>query len=209
MKIDKETLALLQVEVRRITVLWLKNIKTIKPHFSTFIGKSSLRLFHMFFIEENNVTSWCCRKFSYRIFQTCSSQMTTSGLSFILGDGVCSLQLRPWYSPHFIGTHLRTCQYYYWKLSTEYSFFGFLLQMSRFVVICGILAMLMVFVGANPVWYDFVDDVPEKSRVKRFSSFSDLGCQGIYNASIFSRVDQICEDCYNIFREPEIHILCR
>ncbi|XP_017764749.1 PREDICTED: A-agglutinin anchorage subunit isoform X2 [Eufriesea mexicana] len=40
-------------------------------------------------------------------------------------------------------------------------------------------------------------------------SFIDIQCKGIYDKSIFARLDRICEDCYNLFREPQLHQLCR
>lgn len=40
-------------------------------------------------------------------------------------------------------------------------------------------------------------------------SFMQLQCKGIYDKSIFARLDRICEDCYNLFREPSLHTLCR
>ncbi|CAH1163333.1 unnamed protein product [Phaedon cochleariae] len=40
-------------------------------------------------------------------------------------------------------------------------------------------------------------------------SFFDLQCKGVYDKSIFARLDRICEDCYNLFREPSVHSLCR
>nr|XP_022902307.1 crustacean hyperglycemic hormone isoform X2 [Onthophagus taurus] len=40
-------------------------------------------------------------------------------------------------------------------------------------------------------------------------NFFHLECKGQYNKSVFARLDRICEDCYNLFREPEIHTLCR
>ncbi|KAF5283851.1 hypothetical protein FQA39_LY04671, partial [Lamprigera yunnana] len=40
-------------------------------------------------------------------------------------------------------------------------------------------------------------------------SFDDQQCKGVYDKSIYARLDRICEDCYNLFREPEIHTLCK
>ncbi|XP_075216159.1 ion transport peptide isoform X2 [Lycorma delicatula] len=40
-------------------------------------------------------------------------------------------------------------------------------------------------------------------------SFFDLKCKGVYDRSIFARLDRICEDCYNLFREHSLHSLCR
>ncbi|XP_046431562.1 ion transport peptide isoform X2 [Neodiprion pinetum] len=40
-------------------------------------------------------------------------------------------------------------------------------------------------------------------------SFLDIHCKGVYDRSLFARLDRICEDCYNLFREPQLHSLCR
>lgn len=40
-------------------------------------------------------------------------------------------------------------------------------------------------------------------------SYLDISCKGVYDKSIFARLDRICEDCYNLFREPQLHVLCR
>lgn len=40
-------------------------------------------------------------------------------------------------------------------------------------------------------------------------SFFEIQCKGVYDKSIFARLDRICEDCYNLFREPQLHSLCR
>lgn len=40
-------------------------------------------------------------------------------------------------------------------------------------------------------------------------SFFDIQCKGVYDKSIFAKLDSICEDCYNLFREPQLHNLCR
>ena len=35
-------------------------------------------------------------------------------------------------------------------------------------------------------------------------SFFDIQCKGVY-----AKLDGICEDCYNLFREPQLHLFCR
>ncbi|XP_051175032.1 ion transport peptide-like isoform X1 [Leptopilina boulardi] len=40
-------------------------------------------------------------------------------------------------------------------------------------------------------------------------SFMDIQCKGVYDKSLFARLDRICEDCYNLFREPQLHLLCK
>lgn len=67
-----------------------------------------------------------------------------------------------------------------------------------------LLSIILRLIHATPIIYS---DMEEKSRDKR--SFYDIQCKGIYDKAIFARVDQICEDCYNIFREPKLHSLCR
>lgn len=45
--------------------------------------------------------------------------------------------------------------------------------------------------------------------VQKRSSFFDIDCKGVFNKSIFFRLDRICEDCYSLFREVELHSLCK
>ncbi|XP_015913612.1 ion transport peptide-like [Parasteatoda tepidariorum] len=48
---------------------------------------------------------------------------------------------------------------------------------------------------------------PPETEVKR--SFSGLGCMGVYDKSKFARLDRVCEECYQLFRESDVHTLCR
>ncbi|XP_026463665.1 ion transport peptide-like [Ctenocephalides felis] len=50
-------------------------------------------------------------------------------------------------------------------------------------------------------------DFSPHSILKR--SFFDIQCKGVYDKGIFARLDRICEDCYNLFREPQLHALCK
>ncbi|XP_065215711.1 ion transport peptide isoform X2 [Planococcus citri] len=68
-----------------------------------------------------------------------------------------------------------------------------------------LIARLVVSIPTS--FLEQVQERSEKSRDKR--SFYDIHCKGIYDKSIFARIDQICEDCYNLFREPKLHSVCR
>jgi len=46
-------------------------------------------------------------------------------------------------------------------------------------------------------------------RFHQKRSYGDLECGGMYDPSIFAQLDGICEDCYNLYRSPEVHGLCR
>jgi hypothetical protein len=52
---------------------------------------------------------------------------------------------------------------------------------------------------------------PADSSAFRFHkrTYVDLRCRGMYDPSIFAQLDNICEDCYNLYREPEVHGMCR
>ncbi|KXJ74616.1 hypothetical protein RP20_CCG013273 [Aedes albopictus] len=50
--------------------------------------------------------------------------------------------------------------------------------------------------------------LPHHSVAKR-SSFFDIECKGQFNKAIFYRLDRICEDCYSLFREPQILSFCK
>eukprot|EP00090_Calanus_glacialis_P022637 TRINITY_DN34926_c0_g1_i1.p1 TRINITY_DN34926_c0_g1~~TRINITY_DN34926_c0_g1_i1.p1 ORF type:complete len:124 (+),score=33.23 TRINITY_DN34926_c0_g1_i1:3-374(+) len=34
-------------------------------------------------------------------------------------------------------------------------------------------------------------------------------CRGKYDPSIYTQLDNICEDCYNLYKEPDVHQMCR
>ncbi|KAF9820455.1 hypothetical protein SFRURICE_009874 [Spodoptera frugiperda] len=50
---------------------------------------------------------------------------------------------------------------------------------------------------------------PSSSHHVARRSFFTLECKGVYDAAIFARLDRICDDCYNLFREPQLYNLCR
>ncbi|GFQ81975.1 ion transport peptide-like [Trichonephila clavata] len=49
--------------------------------------------------------------------------------------------------------------------------------------------------------------VTSEQEMKR--SFAGLGCMGVYDKAKFARLDRVCEECYQLFREPDVHTSCR
>jgi len=39
--------------------------------------------------------------------------------------------------------------------------------------------------------------------------FDGLACDGTYRRATFARLDAVCDDCFQLYKEPEIHSLCR
>ncbi|XP_063227468.1 ion transport peptide-like [Bacillus rossius redtenbacheri] len=72
-------------------------------------------------------------------------------------------------------------------------------QQSRTVIVAIIACTLAACVVA----------IPTSGHPLSKRSFFDIQCKGVYDKSIFARLDRICEDCYNLFREPSLHLLCR
>lgn len=70
-----------------------------------------------------------------------------------------------------------------------------------------LVALLVLLISATdgrlPFRFRFRDSVPAKR------SYVSLQCRGEYDPSRFAQLDGICEDCYNLYREPEVHSLCR
>ncbi|XP_077287138.1 ion transport peptide [Arctopsyche grandis] len=60
-------------------------------------------------------------------------------------------------------------------------------------------ALLAALAAATPL--------PQHHLTKR--SFYEIECKGVYDKSMFARVDRVCEDCYNLYREPQLHSQCR
>jgi len=69
----------------------------------------------------------------------------------------------------------------------------------------GFLALMIVTLSFVPDSDGFV--IGSKPHSKR--SFFDIQCKGVYDKEIFSKLDRVCEDCYNLYREPGLHSLCR
>ncbi|KAJ8925968.1 hypothetical protein NQ315_009821 [Exocentrus adspersus] len=72
------------------------------------------------------------------------------------------------------------------------------------VWVCMALALVLQITSGSPA-----NRSPLLSHHLAKRSFFDLQCKGVYDKSIFAKLDRICEDCYNLFREPSIHSLCR
>lgn len=45
------------------------------------------------------------------------------------------------------------------------------------------------------------------SKPKR--SYVNLQCRGMYNQGILAQLERICEDCYNLYKDAEVHGYCR
>ena len=46
------------------------------------------------------------------------------------------------------------------------------------------------------------------SHINKRSS-GDLQCRRIHDASIFARLERVCEECYNLYKDDEVLGLCR
>lgn len=73
------------------------------------------------------------------------------------------------------------------------------------LLIAVLLALVLVTVLANSTQQP--KQVEAKGIFKR--SFAGLGCLGVYDKAKFARLDRVCEECYQLYREPDIHSACR
>ncbi|XP_068145324.1 CHH-like protein isoform X2 [Drosophila tropicalis] len=64
---------------------------------------------------------------------------------------------------------------------------------------------VMLFLVLIPIF----TALPHNHNLSKRSNFFDLECKGIFNKTMFFRLDRICEDCYQLFRETSIHRLCK
>ncbi|XP_031627415.1 ion transport peptide isoform X1 [Contarinia nasturtii] len=67
---------------------------------------------------------------------------------------------------------------------------------------------LAISMGLILALVPLINSLPQHTLAKR-STFFEIECKGVFNKSIFYRLDRICEDCYSLFREPELHTLCK
>ncbi|XP_055379661.1 ion transport peptide-like isoform X1 [Condylostylus longicornis] len=54
-----------------------------------------------------------------------------------------------------------------------------------------------------------ISTVPHSMSRRKRDTFFDLECKGTFNKALFYRLDRICEDCYQLFRETTVHRLCK
>ncbi|CAG7730403.1 unnamed protein product [Allacma fusca] len=66
------------------------------------------------------------------------------------------------------------------------------------------LGLLLVILGSSTVDSSVMGSRPLSKR-----SFFDIQCKGAYDKAIFSKLDRVCDDCFNLYREPQLHSLCR
>ncbi|KAF2900577.1 hypothetical protein ILUMI_05619 [Ignelater luminosus] len=76
---------------------------------------------------------------------------------------------------------------------------------TRGVWVCMALALVLQLAQSSPTQRSR----PLLSHHLTKRAFADQQCKGVYDKSIYARLDRICEDCYNLFREPELHTLCK
>ncbi|KAK3859211.1 hypothetical protein Pcinc_034650, partial [Petrolisthes cinctipes] len=51
------------------------------------------------------------------------------------------------------------------------------------------------------------DLLPEHPMEKR--QVFDKSCKGVYSRSLFSKLDAVCDDCYNLYRKSHVSIMCK
>ena len=47
------------------------------------------------------------------------------------------------------------------------------------------------------------------SRPKKKRDYVTLQCRGMYDQGIFAQLNRICDDCYNLYKDAEVHEYCR
>lgn len=40
-------------------------------------------------------------------------------------------------------------------------------------------------------------------------SFLELGCRGNFEQSYLARLERVCEECFQLYREPQVYNICR
>lgn len=87
------------------------------------------------------------------------------------------------------------------SLATSRSSSSVSLSSQTFRLIAGLIVLSVVL---GPVQSFVMGSRPLSKR-----SFFDIQCKGVYDKGIFAKLDRICDDCYNLYREPQLHSLCR
>lgn len=52
----------------------------------------------------------------------------------------------------------------------------------------------------------FIQSINSQSPAQLFKvTFRDSGCRGTFDSSEFAKVDRMIEECYDLFKEPELY----
>ena len=57
--------------------------------------------------------------------------------------------------------------------------------------------------------YQPAQNGPDLTVKKRSKTYVQLRCGGIYDQQMFAKLEQVCDDCFNLYKEPQVHGMCR
>jgi hypothetical protein len=67
-----------------------------------------------------------------------------------------------------------------------------------------LFSLIAFIVCAQFLAISLLNASPVQSRDLHKRSFVGLGCLGTFDKAKFARLDRVCEECYNLYREPEL-----
>nr|Q9NGP0.1 RecName: Full=Crustacean hyperglycemic hormones B; AltName: Full=MeCHH-B; Short=CHH-B; Contains: RecName: Full=CHH precursor-related peptide B; Short=CPRP B; Contains: RecName: Full=Crustacean hyperglycemic hormone B; Short=CHH B; Flags: Precursor [Metapenaeus ensis]AAF63028.1 hyperglycemic hormone CHH-B [Metapenaeus ensis] len=73
------------------------------------------------------------------------------------------------------------------------------------------MSMALLVVVASSWWASPVEAASSPRvdhRLVRRSLF-DPSCTGVFDRELLGRLNRVCDDCYNVFREPKVATECR
>lgn len=71
------------------------------------------------------------------------------------------------------------------------------------------LAVLCCFLSTLLLSPCLVSAMSRRLVARASSSIDNAGCQGTLDLNGFSKLNKICEDCYSLYKAPEVYTLCR
>ncbi|XP_043214101.1 CHH-like protein [Amphibalanus amphitrite] len=54
-----------------------------------------------------------------------------------------------------------------------------------------------------------VPDAGEWRQAQSKRSFAELRCRGVFDIVVFRELNGVCQECFTIYKEPELYGLCR
>nr|ADL27417.2 hyperglycemic hormone [Penaeus vannamei] len=70
-----------------------------------------------------------------------------------------------------------------------------------------LLASLLLLLAASSAAPADALSAPAAGLTKR--SLSDPSCTGVFDRQLLRRLRRVCDDCFNVFREPNVSTECR
>ena len=72
-----------------------------------------------------------------------------------------------------------------------------------------ILVVVLAVQGLGPGGSTLTEAMASRLAIRASNSFQDSSCKGEVSVEGFSKLNKICNDCYDLYKSPDIYKFCK